>query len=207
MKKFTRFLLLMMMIVFSSSLIFGQVNPAISANNPNAVITQQTKELPSQKEQDLMALHGPTAVIPAPREGDSRAVGDNCSTPIVVTFPAAFPYTDVNTTNGRGDDYNNTVMGYYDDGPDIIYQIVVTSATGMHMTITPVGSYQYAGIGLFSSCPGPSNNIAFATAGDGPVSISVKNLNSFLFIYICLIILFIHLNPRPLLLKEKGCRG
>ena len=175
MEKFTKFLLLVMTIFLSSSLLIAQENPVISVKNPAAQdeIVQQTKDLPSQKELDLIAIHGPTLLIPPPREGESRATGDNCTDPIVVTFPDAFPYSNTNTTNGRGDDYNNTVMGSYDNGPDIIYQIVVNSATGMTMTITPVGTYQYAGIGLFSGCPGASNNIAYASASNGAVFIQV----------------------------------
>jgi hypothetical protein len=82
MKKFTKFLSLMMTILLSSPFLIAQVNPLISVNNPKAIITQQPKELPSQQAQDLQALKGPGDFIPVTREGDSRLVGDVCTDPI-----------------------------------------------------------------------------------------------------------------------------
>ena len=44
-------------------------------------------------------LHGPTLELPWVPEGGSRAVGDDCTNPIII---GAFPYGVVNTTVGRG---------------------------------------------------------------------------------------------------------
>jgi len=157
----------MMAIVFSSSLLIAQVNPAISVHNPKAEITKQTQDLTLQKELDLLAEHGPTVVVPEAEEGGgSRAVGDDCTNPIVVTFPAAFPYSDVNYTCGRLNDYVNTDLGSYDGGEDIIYQFVVTATTGMSIDFDPAGT-TYTGIGLFNGCPAIGNSVAFVTGSSG----------------------------------------
>ena len=64
MKNFTKFLLLMMTIVFSSSLIIAQVNPAISVSNPEAEKIQQSQDLSLQKELDLEAYMGQQCCYP-----------------------------------------------------------------------------------------------------------------------------------------------
>ena len=69
-------------------------------------------------------VHGPTAYV---HEGfGSRAVGDDCSDPIIVTLPAALPYSDANTTCGRGNFHADTCLGSYDGGEEIVYQLDVT---------------------------------------------------------------------------------
>ena len=138
-------------------------------------IKNQGKKMTSEGIQMSIEKTKNVVELPLSPEG-STAVGDDCTNPIVVTFPAAFPYTNTNTTNGRGNEYSNTVLGSYDSGPDIIYQFVVTTTTAMQITLTPIGTYQYAGIGLFSGCPDASNNIAYATASSGPMTINIVNL-------------------------------
>jgi hypothetical protein len=81
------------------------------------------------------------------------APGTNCATPITVTLPAALPYANTNTTCGMLDDYNaTTLMGSYDGGEDIIYQLVVTSAISINITLDP-GLTTWTGWGLFNGCP------------------------------------------------------
>ena len=99
----------------------------------------------------------------------NAATGDNCTTPIVVNLPSQLPYTTTDTTNGRVNDYYSTGMGYYDEGPDIIYQLNVASTTNIQVTVTPVGTYQYAGVGLFNSCPDVGTLLIMSTASNGPV--------------------------------------
>ncbi|MCJ7571278.1 MAG: hypothetical protein MUO82_05320 [Candidatus Thermoplasmatota archaeon] len=112
----------------------------------------------------LMCLSvGPIAV--------NAVTGDTCSDPYIVNIPSSLPYSVSHTTNGFNNDYYSTTMGYYDDGLDTIYRLVVASTTQITVTCTPVGTYQYAGIGLFAGCP-DSNPTAliYSTASTGPVS-------------------------------------
>jgi hypothetical protein len=78
--------------------------------------------------------------------------GDNCSDPLKIDIPT-LPYTDLGqTTCGRGDDYNNTCMGSYDGGEDIVYEVTVAEAVDVDITLDPKGT-TYTGIGLFDLCP------------------------------------------------------
>jgi GEVED domain/Dockerin type I domain len=99
-----------------------------------------------------------TCADPCPVAG----VGDNCSNPIVVTLPAALPYSDLNQfTCGRVDDYDATCLGYYDGGEDIIYQLNVTSAVDLNIMLDPKGT-TYTGILVDDACP-PDAGTCLAT--------------------------------------------
>ncbi|MHC4866422.1 MAG: DUF7901 domain-containing protein [Planctomycetota bacterium] len=79
--------------------------------------------------------------------------GNDCTDPVLVTLSlAALPYTDTNTTCGRGDDYNDTCLAEYDDGEDIIYEVSVTEAMDVNVTLDPCGT-PYTGIAIDDTCP------------------------------------------------------
>jgi hypothetical protein len=93
--------------------------------------------------------------------------GQNCSFPITATFPAALPYTNTNTTCGMVDDYNTTtLLGYYDGGEDIIYELIVTSNVSIDITMDPLGT-TWTGIGLFNGCPSLNSGIVANTGSSG----------------------------------------
>ncbi|RMF82979.1 MAG: hypothetical protein D6744_05570, partial [Planctomycetota bacterium] len=99
--------------------------------------------------------------------------GDNCALPIAVSLPAEIPYTDVNTTCGRVDDYDTTCMGSYDNGEDAIYEVTVTAAGCYRFTID--GDTIWDGIALFNICPasGDPNCLGQATSSSSPESFEV----------------------------------
>ncbi len=101
------------------------------------------------KTQYEIDLHGPTVVVPISPEGSSRAIGDDCITPIVIS---SFPFSDVNTTTGRGNTYSETCMGFYDGGEDIIYELILTEARIITITMDPLGT-TWTGVGLMDACP------------------------------------------------------
>ncbi|MCP3905018.1 MAG: hypothetical protein GY715_15450 [Planctomycetes bacterium] len=96
------------------------------------------------------------------------ATGDDCTDPIVVTLPATLPYVDVNTTLLRVDDYNETCMGLYDGGEDIIYELVVTDSICVDITLD--ADTIWGGVAVFSECPdtGPQSCIAQASTSSNP---------------------------------------
>jgi hypothetical protein len=105
-------------------------------------------------EQELIQLkmQEPQVIVPN-TSASGRAVGDDCSTPIVVNIPAGLPFSDLgNTTCGRGNNYSNSDLGSYDGGEDIIYQLVVSTATEVIITMNPKSS-MWSGLALFTSCP------------------------------------------------------
>ncbi|MCK5125632.1 MAG: choice-of-anchor J domain-containing protein [candidate division Zixibacteria bacterium] len=89
--------------------------------------------------------------------------GDNCENPLYITLPAGLPYADNNTTCGRLDDYENTGLGYYDSGEDIIYEVTVTEAITVDISLDPL-STTYSGISIGTLCPDDETSlVAFST--------------------------------------------
>ncbi len=99
------------------------------------------------------------------------AQGDNCSDPLLISLPAEIPYLDKDqTTCGRTDDYDNTCLGSYDGGEDIIYKISVASEVTVDITLDPQGT-TYTGFAIDdAACPldiGTSDCIAKSTSSAG----------------------------------------
>jgi len=92
--------------------------------------------------------------------------GDNCTNPLVVKLPDDLPYTDNNTTCGRGNSYNSTCLGSYDGGEDIIYQLDVSAATTVDIELDPKGT-TWTGIAVSDVCPGGSSCLATHTSSGG----------------------------------------
>ena len=91
--------------------------------------------------------------------------GDVCSNPLVVTLPddlVRASWTTSDTTCGRVDDYEDTCLGYYDGGEDIIYEVIVTAAGDYTFTVNP-GTFTYTGMGLGAECP-PMTCIGLSTS-------------------------------------------
>ncbi len=83
--------------------------------------------------------------------------GDNCDDPIEVTLnSSSLPYVDLNWTTGRGNDYDNTCLGSFDSGDDIVYRLTVTEAVSVRITLDPKGT-PYTGFLLTDACP-PTGN-------------------------------------------------
>ncbi len=93
--------------------------------------------------------------------------GDQCTYPIRVTLPAALPYVDTNTTCGRGDDYRDTCLGLFDDGEDIIYELVVTAPVDVEITLDPRGQ-AWTALVLDAPCPpGAPTCLAYSASDTG----------------------------------------
>ncbi|MHC4213131.1 MAG: DUF7901 domain-containing protein, partial [Planctomycetota bacterium] len=79
--------------------------------------------------------------------------GDDCGNPVPVMLGVGdLPYSNTNTTCGRGDDYNDTCLGGADNSEDIIYELTVTESMVVNITIDPCGS-NMVGLALDDSCP------------------------------------------------------
>lgn len=124
---------------------------AIDGNTGNMANGKQMNSKANKAE----LLHGPTMVV---ENGSGRAVGDDCSNPIVI---GALPYTDANTTCGRGNTYSETCLGSYDGGEDIIYQLVLTETKTIKFTMTTTDTW--TGMLVTDACPPGATCIATAT--------------------------------------------
>ncbi len=103
-------------------------------------------------------------------------VGDWCDDPIVINIGAEgeLPYTDVDQyTCGRVNYYEETCLGFYDGGEDIVYQLNVSADMTVDITLDPQGT-TYTGILVDAACPAdPSTCIATSTSSSSsPHSIS-----------------------------------
>ncbi len=78
--------------------------------------------------------------------------GNDCATPIMVNIPADLDYMDTNFTCGRLNDYEETCLGSYDGGEDIIYMLNVTADTYLQFSLDPLGT-TWTGFAVDDSCP------------------------------------------------------
>ncbi|MFH2036263.1 MAG: GEVED domain-containing protein [Candidatus Zixiibacteriota bacterium] len=93
--------------------------------------------------------------------------GDDCTSPFVVYLPDGLPFGDYGQTNcGRGHSYDETAMGYYDNGEDMIYEITVTSQVYVDVLLDSKGT-TYSGVGLFDACPDVGTLLASAMTSSG----------------------------------------
>jgi hypothetical protein len=108
--------------------------------------------------------HGPTVVVPE-AQGGSRAVGDDCTNPIIIS---SLPYTATAQTNcGRLNDYAATCLGNYDGGEDIIYRLDLATATVVDIVMNP-GATTWTGILIDDACPpDPATCIATNSGSSG----------------------------------------
>jgi hypothetical protein len=88
--------------------------------------------------------------------------GDNCEVPIVVDFSAGLPYEDLNQSNCGSDLFDETCLGSYDNGDDIVYRLDVNETTTIRITLDPKGT-TYAGMAVYDDCPDVGNCLVTAT--------------------------------------------
>ncbi len=79
--------------------------------------------------------------------------GDDCSDPIKLDVDAFGTFaSDTNYTCGRGNNYDQTCLAYYDGGEDIIYQINVANAGPYEFILDAKGTH-WTGMALGYECP------------------------------------------------------
>lgn len=117
------------------------------APNPNWDLKAQTN--PESKDDPP----NPNAQTVAQTPEGSMSIGDDCTNPILISIPANLPYTDAaQTTCGRGNTYDNTCLGDYDGGEDIMYKLTVTSSVVVDIRLDPKTT-RYTGFLLDNACP------------------------------------------------------
>lgn len=82
-----------------------------------------------------------------------RALGDDCTQPIPVYIPNDLvpDFVDDNATCGRGDDYDQTCLGTFDGGEDIIYELNVTAAACINLMLE--ADTAWTAMAIHDSCP------------------------------------------------------
>lgn len=150
MKTFTKTCVLALVLFFSTSLVAQQ-----SMKNQIGTKAPDKMEL-------IQLKHGPTVEVPYKPSGSTKATGDDCTDPFIVTLP----YSGLNhTTAGALNDYDNTCLNDFDGGEDVIYEMTLASETTILVTLDPKGT-KHAGIALNDDCFDSPSSVCLALATD-----------------------------------------
>ena len=91
--------------------------------------------------------------------------GGDCSAPIPITVGAAsLPYAAAGTTFGMLDYYNNTCLGYFDGGEDVIYELTVPADICVDVNMTNATS-DYLGMAVHDTCPINATSCLYENTG------------------------------------------
>ncbi|MFH1747206.1 MAG: hypothetical protein ABIG44_09210 [Planctomycetota bacterium] len=88
--------------------------------------------------------------------------GENCQAPIIVDLPVFPCYFDWNYTCGRINHYDDTCLGNYDDGEEIIYQLNVDNPMAVDIRLEPLGT-SWTGMAIDDTCPPDGDCLATST--------------------------------------------
>ncbi len=113
---------------------------------------------------------GPPNPCPQPQPGD------DCDTPLFLTLPGdGLPYVDDNTTCGHGNDYDETCLGNYDGGEDIIYELTLTDDRCLDIQVDSTDpGWITAGVVIDTVCPPGGTCLAFDTDPEGDPRLMVE---------------------------------
>lgn len=138
MRTFTKLCLLALVLSFSATLLAQKSSSSyVGSNAPD-------------KMELIRQIHGSDIVVPLSPEGTSKVTGDDCSSPILIP---SLPYSALGqTTAGLNNTYNSTCLNDFDGGNDIIYQLTLTSAATINVTIDPKGTIR-TGVAISDGCP------------------------------------------------------
>ncbi len=139
MKTFTKMLFMALILTISTTL-FAQKSIHSFVGN----------SAPDKMEMTRQVLGYNNVTVPLTPEGMTRAVGDDCTNPIVIS---TLPFYDENqTTIGRGNTYDETCLNDYDSGEDIIYRLEIALSVTINVHLDPLGT-GYTGMALSDGCP------------------------------------------------------
>lgn len=140
-------------------------------------IGQQPTTIKDIKTVPQIEEHGATNVVPYVKPGNTDAIGDDCTDPIIINIPGDLPFTDANqTTCGRLNNYDATCLGSYDGGEDIMYELNVTTAGNYDFSVASNDGSNWMGMLIDDECPdGDVTCIATANSSSG-TSMSISNV-------------------------------
>ncbi len=79
-----------------------------------------------------------------------------CILPMPITLPLSEPYNSVYYTAGEGNTFNNTCLGEYDEGEDMVYMLDVRHPGTVYCQIDPLGEPN-SSMHLFLDCTPPGD--------------------------------------------------
>jgi hypothetical protein len=99
--------------------------------------------------------------------------GDDCGFPFEIKTPDDIPYSHNHYTCGHIDFYDQTCLGSYDGGEDVLYELSVDVPINLYITLFPKGT-GWTGFLLDDDCPpDPGSCIAISTSSSGHLGHSI----------------------------------
>jgi len=130
-------------------------------NTATHVCTDNVLEANCQGPDDTWSFDVACGDLNPPCAGEVDPDGQDCEFPLFVT---AIPFDDVNTTADKKEDYSNTCLGVYDEGDDIVYEITLTSAHCIDVTVEGATALDHSiGVLVDDVCPPGLSCLAQAT--------------------------------------------
>ena len=144
-------------------------------NTANQVCTDNVLEVNCQGPNDVWSVGVACGDLNPPCAPEADPNGQDCEFPRFIT---SIPFDDVNTTAGKKEDYANTCLGVYDDGDDIVYEINLTSAHCVNVTVEGATAADHSiGVLVDDVCPPGLSCLAQATTTGTEVTISDLQLS------------------------------
>jgi hypothetical protein len=117
--------------------------------------------------------------LPPPCGPGGQPGGVDCEDPILI---GALPFTDVNTTCAKDDNYADTCLGLYDDGQDIVYMLPISGSKCVNITVSgATANDNWVGLVVDSVCPPGATCLAQVTSTGTLVAISNLTLTTGLY--------------------------
>lgn len=92
--------------------------------------------------------------------------GNDCTDPYSVKIPDDLPFDNLNYTCDRGNNYQETCLGSYDGGEDIIYELDVDGSIILDITLDP-HTTTWTGIAIFDACPDVATDCIASSTSSG----------------------------------------
>jgi hypothetical protein len=139
-------------------------------NTATQICTDNVVEANCQGPDDVWSVGVACGDLVPPCAPELDPNGQDCEFPLFIT---SIPFDDVNTTSNKKEDYSNTCLGVYDDGDDIVYEINLTSAHCVDVTVAGATALDHSiGVLVDDVCPPGLSCLAHAWTTGTEVSIN-----------------------------------
>lgn len=138
----------------------GGATTGACCNTVNLVCTDNVLEINCEGPDDVWTGGVACGDLDPPCKPSDDIDGKDCEFPF---FATSIPFENINTTSDKQEDYSNTCLGIYDNGDDILYEITLTSAHCVDITVagaTPADNS--IGVVLDDVCPPGSGTSCIA---------------------------------------------
>lgn len=139
----------------------GGATTGACCNTTTLVCTDNVLQANCQGASEVWSAGLACAQLNPPCAPSDDIAGKDCEFPFLVT---AIPFEDINTTANKQEDFQNTCLGEYDTGNDILYQFSITETRCVDITVSGATPDDHSiGVALDTNCPPGNPCLAFTT--------------------------------------------